>query len=151
MNNQYISKISLGLTSITGVLIVQGNEGDLSIEFPALKSANNITIQSSNSFSAPLLSTMNDSLTLRSNVFESFSTPNLTTVGGSFVVADNNKLTNISLPALEEVKRALVIANNTLLSKISDLPKLKKIGANLDFHGNFSEYVGTASYLCAPC
>lgn len=139
VNNRFISSIKLGLTNITGALVVQGNEGDLSIELLSLKSANNITVQSSNSFRAPLLSEMGDSLTLQSNVFESFSTPGLKTVGGSFVVSDNNKLTNVSLPALEEVKRALVIANNTLLSKISDLPKLKKIGANLDFHGNFSE------------
>jgi len=139
VNNRFISKISLALTSISGALIVQGNEGDLSIELLSLTSANNITVQSSNSFRAPLLSTLSDSLVLRSNVFESFSTPNLTKVGNALVVADNNKLTNISFPELTEVSKALVIANNTLLSKINNLGKLKKIGADLDFHGNFSE------------
>jgi hypothetical protein len=139
VNNRFISKISLALTNITGALIVQGNEGDLSIELLSLQAANNITVQSSNSFNAPLLTSLGDSLVLRTNVFESFSTPNLTKVGNALVVADNNKLTNISFPELVEVSKALIIANNTLLSKINDLGKLKKIGADLDFHGNFSE------------
>ncbi|KAF2786664.1 hypothetical protein K505DRAFT_330199 [Melanomma pulvis-pyrius CBS 109.77] len=139
VNNIFITEIEMQVTNITGVLIFEGNNADLTIKLADLKAANNMTFQSCSSIEVPALASLNDSLVLLKNTFDSFIAPNLTKIGNSLVINDNNKLTNISFPLLTGVSRALQIANNTELGKIDGLPKLAKIGADLDFHGNFSE------------
>jgi len=139
VNNKFITAIDMQLTNITGVLLFQGNNANLAVKLLSLKSANNLTFQSCSSIEVPSLSTLGDSLNLQSNTLESFAAPNLTKIGNSLIVDDNVKLSNLSFPILTAVAKALQIANNTVLGKIDGLPKLKTIGADLDFHGNFSE------------
>jgi hypothetical protein len=138
VNNRFITEIAMQVTNITGALIFEGNNAQLAVKLEKLKSANNLTFQGCSSVSLPALQSLNDSLVLLKNTFESFSIPNVTKIGNSLIINDNTQLTNLTLPQLATVSKALQIANNTELNKIS-LPKLTKIGADLDFHGNFSE------------
>jgi len=146
VNNDLISEITMELTNVTGVLTFEG-KSDLVVKLDQLKSANNLTFQGCASVSLSSLENLNDSLVLLKNSFESFDLPNITKIGNSLIINDNTQLANLTLPELTNVAKALQIANNTELNAIS-LPKLAKIGADLDFHGNFSEYVLPSSFLC---
>lgn len=139
VNNKFINEITMQVTNITGALVFEGNNPELVVKLDQLKAANNLTFQGCSSIDLPVLTSLNDSLVLLKNSLESFIAPNVTTIGNSLIVNDNTELTNVSFPQLTEVSRALQIANNTALEAIDGLPKLKKIGADLDLHGNFSE------------
>lgn len=138
-NNRYINNVSMQLGNITGLLNLADNNPDITVEFPNLIWAFNMTFRNCSTVSLPSLETLNGSLGLYSNFFESFAAPNLTKVGGALALVDNGALSNISFPMLEEVKADLQIANNTELHEVSGLPELKTIGGAFDFNGNFTD------------
>ena len=82
--------------------------------------------------------TVNGSLIVDDNLFESFTAPNLTKSGG-FVFVGNPNLKNISLPQLTQIGGGFQIANNSKLLNIDGFKNLKTVDGAIDFSGNFTK------------
>lgn len=142
-NNQALTNISLDIKQIKKSLVIDSNDGyvaGLSVLFPSLENALNMTFRNCSSIELPSLSVVNQSLGFYGNSFESFAASNLTSAGG-LIFVDNTELTNISLPMLKTITQAYQIANNTQLKRIDGFQKLSTVAGALDFSGNFTEYV----------
>lgn len=140
-NNQALQNISLQVTSIKNSLDIEANDGfvtGLVTTFPMLETATNMTFRNCSSVSLPALANVTQDLGFYGNTMQTFTAPNLTTVGG-LIFVDNTDLTNISLPELTSVNASYQIANNTMLKNVTGFPKLSVIGGALDFNGNFTE------------
>lgn len=140
-NNAALQNISLQVSSIKNAINIAANDGyqsGLTTSFPLLQTAMNMTFRNCSSVSLPSLANVSQYLGFYGNTMENFAAPNLTTTGG-LVFVDNTELTNISVPALTSVNGSFLIANNTLLKKIDGVQKLSVVTASIDLNGNFSE------------
>ncbi len=140
-NNGGLTNISLQVTNITGSLDIEANDGyvaGLSTSFPMLETANNMTFRNCSSISLPALKSVAQDMGFYGNAITELSAPNLTTTR-SLIFVDNTELTNISIPQLTSVNGSYQIANNTQLLTIDGFPKLSVIMGALDFNGNYSE------------
>ena len=140
-NNQGLQNISLQVTSIKGALDIEANDGfssGLTTSFPMLETAMNLTFRNCSSVSLPSLANVSQYLGFYGNSMQSFIAPNLTTTGG-LVFVDNTAMTNISIPELTSVNGSYQIANNTMLKQINGFEKLATVKGALDFNGNFTE------------
>lgn len=137
-NNGYIDDISMQLGNVSTSLTLADNNEAVKVQLPNLIWASNLTFRFCGSVSVPSLETLNGSLGLYNNGFETFSAPNLTSVGEAVAVVANEKLNNISFPLLTKVSGNIQIANNSELIEIDGFPKLKSIGGAFDMSGNFT-------------
>lgn len=138
-NNRYIQDITMQVGNITQSLTLADNNADLNVTFPNLLWAFNMTFRNVSSVTVPSLETLNDSLGLYGNFFESFAAPNLTEVGGALTLVSNTKLTNISFPQLATIGDNLQVANNTELNSVDGFPKVETISGALDLSGNMTK------------
>lgn len=141
-NNGGLTNISLQVTSIGQSLDIEANDGfvaGLSTSFPMLETAQNMTFRNCSSISLPALKNVTQSLGFYGNAITELQAPNLTSTGLGLIFVDNTELTNISIPQLTTVNGSYQIANNTQLKIIDGFPKLSVISGALDFNGNFSE------------
>ncbi|KAF2625453.1 hypothetical protein BU25DRAFT_412502 [Macroventuria anomochaeta] len=138
-NNGYINEISMQLGNVSDSLTFADNNEKLAVTLPNLIWATNLTFRFIGSLEMPSLETLNGSLGLYNNGFESFSAPNLTTIGEALAIVANEQVSNISFPLLTKITDNLQIANNTNLSTIDGFPKLKSIGGAFDISGNMSD------------
>ncbi|CAL8582598.1 cell wall protein Ecm33 [Xanthoria parietina] len=140
-NNQALQNISLQVTSITGALRIEANDGyqsGLTTSFPLLETATNMTFRNCSTISLPALNNVTEDLGFYGNTFETFVAPNLTSAGG-LIFVDNTELTNISLPQLTAINATYQIANNTQLKQVDGFTKLSVVKGALDFSGNFTD------------
>jgi len=138
-NNRYINTIEMQLGNVSESLTLSSNNPDVEVTFPNMMWAYNITLRNCSKVTLDSIETLNNSLNLIGNVFESFIAPNLTEIGGALAIASNTELKNMSFPLLTEIGDNLQIANNTKLSEINGFPELKTIDGALDFNGNMSK------------
>lgn len=139
-NNIYLKEVDVNqMKKATGDVNFSGNHKNLKISFPNLKEAQNMTFRNASSVSIPSLKSVSGGLGFYSSYMESFQAPNLTEVDSALVFNDNVALTNISLPLLKEVGGTFQIANNTQLKQITGIPKLETIEGALDFSGNVTK------------
>jgi len=136
-NNLFLRNVSLQLTSLSGSLDIEANGRNLDASFPNLQTAQNMTFRNCSTVELPALANVTQDLGLYGNYFTTFSAPNLTTVGG-MILDDNTSLTNISIPLLTSVNGTYQIANNTLLKSIDGFPKLASITGSVDINGNLT-------------
>ena len=140
-NNDALQNITLQVSSIKNAINIAANDGfqsGLTTSFPMLEMAMNMTFRNCSSVSLPSLANVTEYLGFYGNTMESFAAPNLTTTGG-LVFVDNTELTNISVPGLTSINGSFQIANNTMLKKIDGVQKLSVVTASVDLNGNFSE------------
>ena len=150
-NNGYIDDISMQLGNVSTSLTLADNNEAVKVQLPNLIWASNLTFRFCGSVSVPSLETLNGSLGLYNNGFDTFSAPNLTTVGEAVAIVANDQLKNISFPQLTKISGNLQIANNSKLIEIDGFPQLKSIGGAFDMSGNFTRYVChmlVCLYLC---
>ncbi|KAK9466313.1 hypothetical protein V1512DRAFT_264349 [Lipomyces arxii] len=134
-NNLNLDEITMGLTSISYQADISYN-GNTAVAFPDLLWAHNLTLQGISSISTPMMSVVNASYLLISNDFESFSAPNLTSVGG-VAIEKNQDLRRISFPQLTTVGAAgIEIANNTDLESFT-FPKVTSVAGAIILDGDF--------------
>ncbi|KAF1849877.1 uncharacterized protein K460DRAFT_411682 [Cucurbitaria berberidis CBS 394.84] len=138
-NNGYINEFSMQLGNVSDSLTLADNNVNVKVELPNLIWATNLTFRFCGSVSVPSLKTLNGSLGLYNNGFESFSAPNLTSVGEALAIVANDKLSNITFPMLTKITDNLQIANNSQLAEIQAFPELKSIGGAFDISGNESK------------
>lgn len=140
-NNPALQNISLQVKSIKGSLDIEANDGTpqgLTVSFPLLETALNMTLKNCSQILLPALKNVTDELGFYGNTFTNFTASKLTSAGG-ITFEDNNELVNITLPNLEKIAGAFEIANNTKLTTLSGFQKLSTIGGTLLFRGAFSE------------
>ena len=139
-NNNFLNEISMQVGSIADRIELSANGRDVSAEFPNLEWAYNATLNNLTSLSMPSLSSINGSFGINSNFFESMAAPNLTNVGGTLSFVANAALTNVSMPELKTVVGGLLIANNSKFDEI-DFESLARVGGAIDITGDYSRYV----------
>jgi len=137
-NNGQITEVNMQLGNVSDALTFANNNNALAITLPNLIWATNLTFRFVGSLKMPSLESTNGSLGLYNNGFESFSAPNLTTVGEALAIVANDQVSNISFPLLTKINDNLQIANNTNLTDIDGFPLLKSIGGAFDISGNMS-------------
>jgi len=142
-NNNRLQTFSTQIVNITSLLNIDSNGQQLSVEFPNLERAANMTLRKILSVTLPSLNTVTGSLSVVGSFATSILAPNLTSVGitdigsGGLAIDNNTALTNLSMPLLGKVGGAVQIANNTDLFNIT-FPVLSSVGGAIDFSGNFS-------------
>jgi hypothetical protein len=127
------------LGNVSTELNIYANGRNVSVILPNLEWAARISIANASTISFPSLASVNGSLGLYSNFFESLQAPNLTDVGGTLAIVSNEKATNISFPQLTTVTGGLSVQNNTELADVSGFPVLETVGGALDMYGNAIE------------
>jgi hypothetical protein len=137
-NNGYIDSISMQLGNVSTSLTLADNNEAVKVELPNLIWASNLTFRFCGSVSVPSLETLNGSLGLYNNGFETFSAPNLTSVGEAVAIVANEQLNNVSFPSLTKISGNIQIANNSKLVEVDGFPQLKSIGGAFDMSGNFT-------------
>jgi len=139
-NNRHLMAFTTKISSITTLTIASNGE-QLAVTLPNLIWAGNATFRNTSSVDFPSLQTINGTLSLDGNLFTELSAPNLTSVGtgtaGSFTLAGNKNIQNITLPVLKTIAGANNIANNSALTTIS-FPALQTVGGAVFFSGNFT-------------
>jgi hypothetical protein len=138
-NNGYINEINMQLGNVSDSLTFADNNEKLAVTLPNLIWATNLTFRFIGSLEMPSLETLNGSLGLYNNGFDSFSAPNLTSIGEALAIVANEKVSNISFPMLTKITDNLQIANNTNLTAIDGFPLLESIGGAFDISGNMSD------------
>jgi len=138
-NNNYLDDITMQLGNVSTSLNVYANGRNVSVILPNLEWAARISIANASTISFPSLASVNGSLGLYSNFFESVAAPNLTDVGGTLAIVSNEKATNVSFPQLTTVTGGLSVQNNTELADVSGFPVLETVGGALDMYGNAIE------------
>jgi hypothetical protein len=136
-NNKFLKAISIGLTGATGLINIDSNGVGLTVDFPLMEFAFNMTLRNISSISIPLLASVNSTLGFYGDLMTSISAPNLTSVGGDLAVVANGFLQNISMPVLSTIGGGFLVANNTKLLQLDSFPQLKNTGA-INWTGNFS-------------
>lgn len=137
-NNGYINEINMQLGNVSDSLTFADNNEKLAVSLPNLIWATNLTFRFIGSLEMPSLETLNGSLGLYNNGFDSFAAPNLTSIGEALAIVANEQLSNISFPLLTKITDNLQIANNTNLTSVDGFPKLTSIGGAFDISGNMS-------------
>lgn len=138
-NNRNLMSINMQLANVTDGIVLGDNNKELSIEFPNLIWANNMTIANCSEFSAPSLASVNSSIGFYTSTFKNLTAANLTTVGGDLSFIGNNELTNISMPILKSITGGFNIANNSALDIVDGFPKLSTVGGAVNFDGSFTQ------------
>lgn len=137
-NNADINSIDSGLQSITDTLSIAYNANSVEVYLDQLTSAKNVNFQSIGSFSAGNLTTINGSLSLDSNTFESFDFPVLELIGNSLSIDTNDELEEFDFPELTTIGGALNIQENSKLRSFSYFPELKTVGGTVNITGDFN-------------
>jgi hypothetical protein len=138
-NNRRLTKYASQLTELSDELIIQANGLDLEVDLPKLNWISNMEVANVTKFSIPALKVVNGSARFDSNLFETFSAPNLThTETGDISFVGNGFLQNMTFPKLTEIAGGLLIANNTGLDRVTFFPKLKKVSGAIKLRGNFT-------------
>lgn len=137
-NNADISTIDSSLQEVTDFLSINYNSDKVAVYLDQLTSAQNVVFQSCASLSAANLTTVNGSLSLESNTFESFEFPELTSIGNSLSIEQNDNLEEFNFPELTSIGGALTIDDNENLNSFSYFPELKTIGGSVVISGDFN-------------
>jgi len=139
-NNQYLKSVELQLANVSAALNVEANGKELVATFPNLIWAFNITFRNCSEISIPSLESVNGSIGFFDNYFTNFTAPNLTSTGsgGAVVFVSNSKLTTINLPELKTVGGTFLIANNSALQVVDGTPSLSVVAGAIDFTGGFT-------------
>lgn len=137
-NNRFLRAIKVSLQNVSDILDINSNGKGLQAEFPDLVWANNITIRDATSVTFPDLQTVNSSASFVGDGFQKIEFPSLSFVGGSFSFVGCPVLTNISALNVTDIGGTFLVANNTKLSALDGFPSLRKVGGSVDLSGRFT-------------
>lgn len=134
--NNYLKSVNINnLMNATDEIDFSDNYTGLEIELPNLASGTNMTFRSVKAVSIPSLKKLTNALGLWNCEFDSFSAPNLTSVG-DLTFFNNTQLSNISMPLLKTVDGGFEITKSDPLKNIS-FPALETVTGAVDFSGDF--------------
>ena len=143
--NQQLNNINLtGLSWGSNSLVIVNNGPSAQIFLPDLRSVGAIIISNASHIEIPSLSETSASLEISNNYIDVFAAPNLTAIGGSFIVRNNYLLGDLNLPLLTTIGDGpgecdFIVANNTALNTITHLNQLWYTQGNVTLSGNLSK------------
>ncbi|KUJ06312.1 uncharacterized protein LY89DRAFT_412796 [Mollisia scopiformis] len=136
--NRQLDTVNLtGLSWGSNSLAIVDNGPSAQIFLPDLRSVGAITIENAGHIDVSSLSETSGSVNISNNAVDVLSVPNLTDIGGSFIVENNGLLDDISLPLLTSVHGDLTVSNNSVLHMIGDLNQLWYCEGSIDLSGDF--------------
>jgi hypothetical protein len=139
-NNRYLTEVDVNnLGNVTRALTFAANSAQLKISLPNLESAANLTFINVSDVSMPSLSKVAGAFGTYFATFETFSAPNLTSTGNDLAFVSCGMLTNLSFPQLTTIGGGFLIANNSQLETIDQFPQLKTVAGALNFAGVFDK------------
>ncbi|KAF2497508.1 hypothetical protein BU16DRAFT_316042 [Lophium mytilinum] len=137
-SNRHLTDITIPFTNINSSLVIEANGPAVSVSFPSLNWARNITIRNASSIDMPSLNYVDDILGFFGCDIEKIIVNTLSVVKGALFIAGNTHLTDISMPNLLSAG-SLDIRNNTLVESIDGFGQLGKVIGNVELGGNFSK------------
>lgn len=138
--NQQLGNINLtGLSWGSNSLAIVNNGPSAQILLPNLRSAGGIMISNAAYINVPTLSETSANLELSENALDAFAAPNLTAIGGSLIISNNDLLEDLRLPILTSIDGDFMVSNNTGLDAITHLNQLWYAHGNVALAGNFSK------------
>ncbi|KAL9108660.1 MAG: hypothetical protein Q9227_006606 [Pyrenula ochraceoflavens] len=140
-NNNFMTDINVNnLKNITGITNFGANGQSLSIKFPNLQGAGNMTFRNISNLEMPSLARINGALGLFGNAFQTFSAPNLTVINGDLSINNCDNLNNLTMPELGGVNGGFGLANNPKLSNLNGFPGLQVVAGAIDVSGPVSKF-----------
>lgn len=136
-NNGDIESIDSALQAVTDTLSINYNADKVEVSLDQLKSANNVVFEKISSLSTANLTTVNGSLSISKNTFESFEFKQLESIGKSLSITENDDLEEFDFPKLKSIGGALNIIDNENLKSFSYFDKLETIGGSVNIDGDF--------------
>ncbi|KAI5813446.1 hypothetical protein BZA77DRAFT_119970 [Pyronema omphalodes] len=138
-NNRYLRSVDVALTQVSDLLLIESNGKGVNASFPDLKWANNITVRDAGDIYFPKLEKVNSSAAFVNNTFTTADFPELTAVGESFALISCSKLEKITANSLETVGGTFQLANNTKLTNVDGFGALRVVGGAIDLSGTFKD------------
>ncbi|CAI6338300.1 unnamed protein product [Periconia digitata] len=133
--NGAIANISMGIKNMTGAIEIKDNNADVTISFPNLEHAGNMSYRAVGNLSLPSLKEVSPgSFGIQNSKMGSFYASNFTDVKDALIIANNTELADLHVPALQKVGTSYRIESNDKLSEIN-MPALEDVGAALDISG----------------
>jgi hypothetical protein len=128
-------------------LEIMDNSPEAQVMLSGLLSVSSLNIKGAAGIDVAKLVAMDGNLNLSENSLNRFIAPELTAIGGDFIVDSNTQLSFFDLPVLETIGGSYVdgdfrVVNNPALTTLM-LPKLAYIDGNTTFIGNFSRYIAS--------
>jgi hypothetical protein len=135
-NNRPLQDINFQLQSISRSLTFESNGDRLTVSFPNLETAQNITFHNIPTISIPSLHNVASLLGFYDNSVSTINAPNLTSIKGTIAIKTNVERPNISMFVLKTITGSLQIQNNSV-SEVS-LPALETMSGATNIFGNFT-------------
>lgn len=136
-NNADIESIDSALQSVTDLLQINYNADKVEVVLDELELANDVVFEKISSLSTANLTSINGSLSLSKNKFDSFEFKQLKEIGKSLSINDNDELEEFDFPKLKSIGGALNILDNENLKSFSYFDKLETIGGSVNIDGDF--------------
>ncbi|KAJ4393174.1 cell wall protein Ecm33 [Gnomoniopsis smithogilvyi] len=135
--NLRLNSVDLPLVNATGVLKFVENGQSLKVNLPDLTTVNELSISNVTQIQVPALQTILGTGTIDTSYFTTFSAPVLRSCGDGLSIVNNPELRSILLPELSSVTGSLLVANNSDLTKIDGFSKLETISEDVELVGDF--------------
>lgn len=137
-NNKQLNQMAFSVTTVTTSIDVEANGPTVTVQFPNLMSAQNITFRGCSNIEIPSLTSVSGSLGFYESPLTAISAPNFTATSnqGTLAINANPSLTNVSFPLLKTIAGGIQIQNNTVLKDL-EFDGLQTIGGAIDFYGAF--------------
>ncbi|CRG87369.1 Protein ecm33 [Talaromyces islandicus] len=126
------------MTNMTGSFYLNAALTDVSVSFPNLVTAKELTFVDVQSVSLPSLASVTGKLNVSSEYMRNFSAPSLST-GESVSFDLAGEFNNLSMPELKTLSGDLDISSHGALEHITGFPKLTTIQGNLKVAGNYTD------------
>lgn len=136
-SNRYLYDVTMPVKRVSGALTVRDNGDKLTLRLEDLWHADQITLQDLSRVNIPSLGSVSGFLTVSDNDIRELLLPNFTSSDGFVSIRGNGDLRSLDLSALESVNSDFIIAENPKLPNIT-LPNLKTVNGALYLDGNFS-------------
>ncbi|KAK6355907.1 hypothetical protein TWF718_000286 [Orbilia javanica] len=141
--NPNLKSVSLGLTTISTNLDIDGAGASPNISFPELEYLNTANIHGVGSLDFKKVRSMGGALGVYdSPTLETLAMPLLKKIGtrtlSVLAIANNSALTNVLFPDLEEITGGMTAQNNDNWRRLTGFPKLAKVTDDIDMNGVFT-------------
>ncbi|KAI5956284.1 ECM331 [Candida jiufengensis] len=139
-NNKNMSQLNFeSLKNVSDSLILSFNHNQAQVNLNALNWASNLTIQDVVDFSATNLTSVNGSLQISYNTFETLNLSSLTSIGSSLQVFAHDDLTEVDFGSLTSVGGELSFFNNSQLSNmLNTFKSLQRVDGAVSISGDIT-------------
>lgn len=134
-NNPYLNRINLQPYNITGGMTISSNGRNLEVSMPNVQVAQNLSFANCSSISTPSLHQCFGLNVISNTISEFTGVPLLREINTSLAFVANSEMTRIALPELRTVSGAFLVANNTKLEALDQLYSLARVDGAVDLQG----------------